>query len=75
MVKVGLHQVKKIKVETNRGSNRIQIISEEKLPDTPKENAWDILESLAGTFEAPEDWSIQHDYYLYATPKHNLSNE
>ena len=54
---------------------RIQIISEEQLPDTPKENAWDILESLAGTFEAPEDWSIQHDHYLYGTPKRNLSDE
>ncbi|MGK7922097.1 MAG: hypothetical protein AB4080_19040 [Trichodesmium sp.] len=54
---------------------RIQIISEEQLTDIPKENAWDILESLAGTCEAPEDWSIQHDHYLYGTPKRNLSDE
>jgi hypothetical protein len=24
-------------------------------------NAWDILEELAGTIEAPEDWSQQHN--------------
>ncbi|MBD2384721.1 hypothetical protein [Cylindrospermum sp. FACHB-282] len=33
-------------------------------------NAWDLLETLTGTIEAPSDWSSQHDYYLYSTPKH-----
>jgi hypothetical protein len=33
-------------------------------------NAWDLLESLTGTIEAPTDWSIEHDHYLYGTPKH-----
>ena len=32
-------------------------------------NAWDVLESLIGQIEGPEDWSEQHDYYLYGTPK------
>lgn len=32
-------------------------------------NAWDILESLTGTVEAPTDWSAEHDHYLYGTPK------
>ena len=32
-------------------------------------NAWDILESLTGSIEAPADWSCEHDYYLYGTPK------
>ena len=32
-------------------------------------NAWDILESLTGTIEAPTDWSSEHDHYLYGTPK------
>jgi hypothetical protein len=32
-------------------------------------NAWDILESLTGTVEAPADWSAEHDHYLYGTPK------
>jgi hypothetical protein len=33
-------------------------------------NAWDVLESLTGTVEAPTDWSAEHDHYLYGTPKH-----
>ena len=32
-------------------------------------NAWDILEQMTGTIEAPADWSINHDHYLYETPK------
>ena len=30
-------------------------------------DAWDVLESLAGTIEAPRDWSTEHDRYLYGT--------
>ena len=33
-------------------------------------DAWDVLESLTGTVEAPTDWSAEHDHYLYGTPKH-----
>ncbi len=32
-------------------------------------NAWDVLESLTGTVEAPADWSAEHDHYLYGTAK------
>jgi hypothetical protein len=32
-------------------------------------NAWEVLESLTGTVEAPADWSAEHDHYLYGTPK------
>ena len=35
-----------------------------------RESAWDVLRRLAGTVEAPEDWSEEHDHYLYGTPKH-----
>lgn len=31
-------------------------------------NAWDTLEALTGTVDAPADWSTQHDHYLYGTP-------
>ncbi|TAE54528.1 MAG: hypothetical protein EAZ87_21960 [Nostocales cyanobacterium] len=34
-------------------------------------NAWDVLEALTGTIEAPSNWSIQHDFYLYGTPKYD----
>jgi hypothetical protein len=32
-------------------------------------DAWDVLESLIGTVNAPPDWSREHDHYLYGTPK------
>jgi hypothetical protein len=35
----------------------------------PVQNAWDLLGNLMGTVEAPEDWSAEHDHYLYGTPK------
>ncbi|MCY7406420.1 MAG: hypothetical protein LH631_03310 [Alkalinema sp. CAN_BIN05] len=35
----------------------------------PEPNAWDILEALTGTIEAPTDWSSEHDHYLYGTLK------
>lgn len=36
-------------------------------------NAWEVLESLTGTIEAPTDWSAEHDHYLYGTPKHQAT--
>ena len=32
-------------------------------------NAWDVLEQIAGTIEAPPDWSSEHDHHLYGTSK------
>jgi predicted RNase H-like HicB family nuclease len=44
----------------------------ESLEDIENEgNAWDVLEALTGTIEAPSDWSSQHDHYLYGTPKYD----
>ncbi|MBW4623666.1 MAG: hypothetical protein KME17_30435 [Cyanosarcina radialis HA8281-LM2] len=34
-------------------------------------SGWSTIEALAGTVEAPPDWSIEHDHYLYGTPKQN----
>lgn len=47
-----------------------QTLAEEKQP-----NAWDLLEEMAGTYPAPDDWSSEHDHYLYGVPKNNLNNE
>jgi hypothetical protein len=30
---------------------------------------WDVLEEHAGSIEGPKDWSVEHDHYLYGTPK------
>ena len=32
-------------------------------------DAWDLLDSLTGTLEGPEDWAEQLDHYFYGTPK------
>ncbi len=32
-------------------------------------NAWDELEAMTGSVEAPQDWAQEHDHYLYGTPK------
>ena len=38
-------------------------------PPAAEGDAWDILEALTGTLEAPQDWASEHDHYLYSTPK------
>jgi hypothetical protein len=35
----------------------------------PTADAFAVLEDLAGSIEAPTDWSLEHDHYLYGTPK------
>ena len=32
-------------------------------------NVWDVLSKYAGTVEGPEDWSEEHDHYLYGVSK------
>jgi hypothetical protein len=32
-------------------------------------NLWDTLNKFAGSIQAPSDWSLEHDHYLYGTPK------
>lgn len=38
-------------------------------------NAWDVLEEMTGTIEAPSDWSVEHDHYLYGTPNQAHTKE
>ena len=38
-------------------------------PAAPAPDAWDELEALAGSIEAPSDWAKEHDHYLYGSPK------
>ena len=52
----------------------IQIISQDEQTQPTDKDAWDMLEEMAGTYEAPEDWSSEHDHYLYGTPKRNSKN-
>jgi hypothetical protein len=34
-----------------------------------EQDAWVVLEEVAGTVEAPPDWAAEHDHYLYGTAK------
>src|SRR6266511_3431705 len=39
-------------------------------PDVDSEDdAWAVLGRLIGTIDSPEDWSSEHDHYLYNTPR------
>ena len=42
-----------------------------KSKEKKNKNFCDVLKSIAGTVEGPEDWSEEHDHYLYGTPKKN----
>lgn len=45
-------------------------IDDRKEKHVPKKSAvWDLLERAAGSIDAPADWSVEHDHYLYGTPK------
>ncbi len=37
--------------------------------EVEKPTAWDVLRPYIGTLDMPADWSIEHDHYLYGTPK------
>ena len=45
------------------------LVVHEKVEDEASLNAWDILDGLTGTIEAPEDWAVEHDHYLYGVPR------
>lgn len=62
---------KPLKFERNK-RYLITIVPEEV---APVQNAWDLLENLTGTVEVSEDWSAEHDHYLYGTPKRQAENE
>jgi predicted DNA-binding antitoxin AbrB/MazE fold protein len=36
---------------------------------------YELLMEIAGTYDGPEDWSEEHDHYLYGTPKRFQKNK
>jgi hypothetical protein len=56
-------------VDFARGQKLILHIEPAQEPPATDGDAWDVLDSLTGTVEAPSDWSAQHDHYLYGTPR------
>ena len=55
-------------------NTRYVIVIQELISAAVEGDAWDVLEAMVGTVEASEDWSSEHDHYLYGTPKSNLGN-
>ncbi len=60
------HPDGKIKLTPNK---HYILIVHEKVEEPDSSNAWDILDGLTGAIEAPKDWSIEHDHYLYGIPR------
>ena len=58
----------KVDLEPNR-PYVLTVTEKREKPSTS--DAWNVLESLTGTIDAPEDWSQEHDHYLYGAPKRN----
>jgi hypothetical protein len=54
---------------------RYRITIESDATDVTEPSAWDVMESLIGSVDAPEDWSIEHDHYLYGTPKRTAETD
>ncbi len=51
--------------------NRRYVITVEDAPPAVKpEDAWSVLEQLAGTVLAPPDWAEEHDHYIHGASKH-----
>ena len=49
------------------------VVTRQQQHQPQEEDAWDVLEAMTGTVEAPPDWSVEHDHYLYSTPKQQKS--
>jgi hypothetical protein len=54
--------------------NTRYVVTIQPQPETATGNAWDVLRRYAGTIDAPSDWSMEHDHYLYSTPKRYSDN-
>jgi hypothetical protein len=37
-------------------------------------DAWDLLDQMTGTINAPSDWAAEHDHYLYGAPKRSAES-
>jgi hypothetical protein len=49
--------------------NAHYVVTIEREEQSGTQDLWNVLGSLTGKVEGPEDWSQEHDHYLYGTPK------
>lgn len=50
-------------------SNTHYVVTIEREEKSGTQDLWNVLGNFAGKVEGPEDWSQEHDHYLYGTPK------
>jgi hypothetical protein len=62
--------------KVNLRANSRYIITIAELPTEPSTmgDAWEMLEALTGSVDAPEDWATEHDHYFYGTSKQGFAN-
>ncbi|OOP56617.1 MAG: hypothetical protein AYP45_08105 [Candidatus Brocadia carolinensis] len=49
--------------------NTHYVVTIEREEKSGTQDLWNVLGNFAGKVEGPEDWSQEHDHYLYGTPK------
>jgi hypothetical protein len=55
-------------------NTRCTITVEDIADEDQEEDAWSVLEAMAGTVEAPKDWASEHDHFLYNSPLRTAHN-
>jgi hypothetical protein len=48
---------------------RYMLIVKQVVQQKEGRNVWEVLQELNGVIKGPRDWSVEHDHYLYGTPK------
>mgnify|MGYP006313448207 CR=1 FL=1 len=54
-------------IDLEPNAHYVATIEHESLSGT--HDLWNVFGGLTGKVEGPEDWSQEHDHYLYGTPK------
>ncbi|HJW86312.1 MAG TPA: hypothetical protein VJ440_06755 [Candidatus Brocadiaceae bacterium] len=49
--------------------NAHYVVTIEREEPSETQDLWNVLGTLTGKVEGPEDWSQEHDHYLYGTLK------
>jgi hypothetical protein len=53
----------------NLETNVRYLITIERKEKIDQQSLWDTLSEFSGKVDGPEDWSKEHDHYLYGVPK------
>jgi hypothetical protein len=49
--------------------NARYLLTIERKEERGEQSLWEVLSRFSGTVEGREDWSEEHDHYVYGTPK------